>query len=583
MIDPLLSLAFSVQSQKGVYALLLGSGVSRSSGIPTGWEVVLDLIRKLARLHGEDCEPNPEEWFRKKHGAEPDYSKLLDALAQTPAGRQQLLRSYFEPTEDERSQNLKRPTAAHKAIASLVLAGYVRVILTTNFDRLLEMALEEAGVHATVISTPDAVVGALPLVHAGCTVIKLHGDYLDTRIRNTISELEAYESSVDGLLDRILDEYGLVVCGWSGDWDTALRSAILRAPSRRFGTFWADRGRRSEQATQLISQRQAQLVSIKDADSFFVELAEKVKALEDSSAPHPLSTKALVSAAKRYLPDDANKIRLFDLVSGETERLHATLCESVFSPNTNTDPKLDVPARVKKYENLSAPLATLVAVGCYWGRASHRPLWIRTLDRIGSSRPRDKSGYVHLLELQTYPALILLYAGGIAAIAASQYETLCGLFVTAKTRDESKSADQPFAATVNTWQVMNREIGWLLPGMEKRVTPLSDHLLGVLREPLREFLPDDEVFQDSFDRFELFLAIQHAVLTDWPGSPIGRFGWRNRRFSPDRQIAKRVLLEASEAGEIWLPLRAGLFGGTLATFKSAHAKVADRIEKIDWD
>jgi hypothetical protein len=63
MIDPILSLAFSMHSNKGVYALLLGSGVSRSSGIPTGWEIVLDLIRKLAHIQEADCEPDPVKWY----------------------------------------------------------------------------------------------------------------------------------------------------------------------------------------------------------------------------------------------------------------------------------------------------------------------------------------------------------------------------------------------------------------------------------------------------------------------------------------------------------------------------------------
>ena len=53
MIDPLVSLALSVYEAKGVYALLLGSGVSRPSGIPTGWEIVLDLISKVDKLQGE--------------------------------------------------------------------------------------------------------------------------------------------------------------------------------------------------------------------------------------------------------------------------------------------------------------------------------------------------------------------------------------------------------------------------------------------------------------------------------------------------------------------------------------------------
>jgi hypothetical protein len=36
IVDPYTSLAFSVYGNKGVYALLLGSGVSRAAGVPTG-------------------------------------------------------------------------------------------------------------------------------------------------------------------------------------------------------------------------------------------------------------------------------------------------------------------------------------------------------------------------------------------------------------------------------------------------------------------------------------------------------------------------------------------------------------------
>jgi hypothetical protein len=43
MIDPIHSLAFSIQANRGVYAVLFGSGISRSAKIPTGWEITLDL------------------------------------------------------------------------------------------------------------------------------------------------------------------------------------------------------------------------------------------------------------------------------------------------------------------------------------------------------------------------------------------------------------------------------------------------------------------------------------------------------------------------------------------------------------
>jgi hypothetical protein len=109
-----------MQSDPGVYALLVGSGLSRSTGIPTGWEVVLDLIRKIALLMNEDCEPQPDKWYRDKFGKEPDYSQLLDELAKTPFERQQLLRSYFEPNPRELEEGMKVPTQAHHAIADLL-------------------------------------------------------------------------------------------------------------------------------------------------------------------------------------------------------------------------------------------------------------------------------------------------------------------------------------------------------------------------------------------------------------------------------------------------------------------------------
>ena len=180
-----------------------------------------------------------------------------------------MLRAYWEPSDEERDEGVKQPTAAHHAIATLAAQGFVRVILTTNFDRLIETALDSAGVRPAVLSMPDQVRGALPLIHTRCCVVKLHGDYLDTRIRNTRAELDAYSGEFDRLLDRILDEFGLVVCGWSAAWDGALREALSRATSRRFTTYWAARGELQDEARRLFEHRGAELIPIDDADEFF--------------------------------------------------------------------------------------------------------------------------------------------------------------------------------------------------------------------------------------------------------------------------------------------------------------------------
>ena len=196
MINPVHSLAFSIQASPGVYAVLIGSGVSRAAKIPTGWEVTLDLIRKLAKLHGEKCEPDPERWYREKFEKGASYSNLLNELARTQAERQQLLRAYFEPTEEEREEGEKVPTAAHRAIAKLAAQGFIKVIITTNFDRLMEKALTDKGVAPTILNSPDQVKGVLPLSHPQCCVFKVNGDYLDTRTRNIPSELDKYPARI---------------------------------------------------------------------------------------------------------------------------------------------------------------------------------------------------------------------------------------------------------------------------------------------------------------------------------------------------------------------------------------------------
>ena len=280
MIDPQVSLAFALHSNPGAYAALIGSGVSVGAGIPTGWQVVLDLVSKLARVLGESPGDDLAGWYERRFGEEPDYSKLLDALARSPAERSALLRSYFEPTAEDRSRGVKLPGAAHMALVKLAGTGHVRLFVTTNFDRLIEQALEATGITPRVLSTPDSILGSPPLSHAGCTVVKLHGDYLDTRIKNTPAELDAYDESVDALLDQIIEEHGFIVCGWSGTWDTALRRAFERCKGRRYTTYWADVVPPGEHASRLIEQLEGDFIQVKGADDFFTDIVDKLKRLD---------------------------------------------------------------------------------------------------------------------------------------------------------------------------------------------------------------------------------------------------------------------------------------------------------------
>lgn len=585
MIDPLTSLSFAVYSNKGAYALLLGSGVSRSSGIPTGWEVVLDLIRKVAALEGEDCEPDPAKWFREKNKTEPDYSQLLDGIAKTATERQQLLRGYFEPTDEEREEGLKLPNAAHQAIARLVVSGHIRVILTTNFDRLTEKALEDVGISPTVISTADQIAGSMPLVHSRVTIIKLHGDYLDTRILNTESELTSYDKALDGLLDRVLDEYGLIVSGWSGDWDIALRAAIERCPTRRFTTFWATRSPLSERAESLAKHRQAQIVQSRDADQFFSSIEEKVQALGDLAAPHPLSAKIAVATVKRYLVDPSSKIRLHDLVHEEKERLFAALNDSSFEAETQLQSGEELAKRISKYEAVSDVLLSIVVTGCYWDGAAHTAHWISVLQRIADTRGIH-GGLECLINLRHYPTLLFMYGLGIASVASENFHNLAAILTNPTARNDNGETRQ-LCEVVYPYAVIKNEVAHMMPGTSKSWTPISNHLHNTLRGVFRDYLHRDQDYDNAFDRFEYFLGLVNADLTRWdrsPGwyGPPGRNVWKDARLMPVKRLRGLIDREMELSWENWPLVKAGLFGGSIDRAKTAKTNYDTFLGSLNW-
>ncbi|MHB0978880.1 MAG: SIR2 family protein [Thermoleophilia bacterium] len=381
-MDPVLSLALSMQSGPSSYALLLGSGVSRSSGIPTGWEIVEDLICRIATAAGEDCGPRPFDWYKDKYDADPRYDALLEQIARSTHDRKTLLRSYFEPPAEERERGLKAPAPAHRAIADLVRRGFVRVVVTTNFDRLLEEALGAVGIRPNVIDNADSIDGVSPLSSSEPFVVKVHGDYLDSRIKNTANELEHYDDRIDGLLDRILADFGLVVCGWSADWDPALRDALKRSVGGGRSVYWTVRKAAEGQTADLISDLGAHPVTISNADGFFQDLRDKIVALDDMAGSRALSAAVAVATLKRYLPDDRERIRLRDSVMGQAQSLKTKLNRERF-PVVGMSDASEI-ERMAEYETLCEPLVGVISTGCFHGRGACDTLWVETIEQLAA-------------------------------------------------------------------------------------------------------------------------------------------------------------------------------------------------------
>jgi SIR2-like domain len=586
-LEPIPSLSISMQSMPGTFALLLGSGISSASGIPTGYHVTLDLIHRLAAASGETCEDDPETWFQSKFGQAPSYSTLLRQLAPRPAERSAILRQYFEPSESERQADLKRATPAHRAIADLVAGGYITVIMTTNFDRLMEEALEDKGIRPVIVSTVESARGAPPMHHNTCTVTKLHGDYLDENIKNTDEELATYPRIINRLLDRVLDEYGLIVCGWSAAHDAALRRAFERCQNQRYSTYWTSKSEPGIFERRLIDLRRAVPVPIADADSFFEGLRSSVSDLAARAALGHTGSgittpQALVHQVERLIGDPAQRARLRRLIDEQVSALESAISDREF-PLQITDTIEGIAQRMQAYENLSANVIALSATVAFFADDAGPVTHLGELLRLLAERPLV-GGYMLLINLRLYPALLMLYTGGLAALAADKYETYFRLMsqpITVQSNDGSSSA----VVELDPRDVLLHDVAQQLPSLPNNhlYTPLSEHLYGLLREPLRQFVHAVTTYERLFDRYEYLAALLAADATREESMPtfyIGRFGWRARQHG--WTIQRVVNDELASHGTQWPLLAAGGFDGDLERALAAQAAVDGRVARVNW-
>jgi hypothetical protein len=512
-----MSLATTMQAQPGVYALLLGSGVSIGSGIETGWGVFRALmIRASTALGGDDVltiDSNDESldswWAAHGNGKSLGYSALLELLAPTAAARRSLLAGFFEATDDEREDGQKVPGRAHEAIADLVARGSVRVILTTNFDRLTERALEARGISPQVISTADEIAGMEPLAHARCTIVKLHGDYSGLGQRNTVDELSTYPDAQNELLARVFDEYGLIVSGWSAEWDYALVAAMKASPSRRYPWYWGQLGALAHVAKGLIASKGASLIDGVTADDLFGGLVRRLDAL-DALTLTSTSTSIAVAQVKRMLPNPLKHIEMRDLFENELNRV-ATVIADRPRVDTNSTPE-EIQA---VFESLRAGVDTLVQMFFEAVRLDrdrqHTDLFVWVIERAMRFYGFP-TGQIYLWwrESQHYPALLLLHAGFAGALIAEHEDVLVALALRPTWRNPISSREPtPAFSALNPQRVLDPDTVNKFPRWEgMRLLLPHAHLLA---EDLRAVAEDAAGGPDDYTILSNDVQYRHTL------------------------------------------------------------------------
>lgn len=431
----------------------------------------------------------------------------------------------------------------------------------------METALYGLNLDPLIIASESEAGGSEPFHQISRPVVfKLHGDYKqpDSMLATDI-ELRTYRHGIRRLLARALEDYGLIVAGWSGEYDLALRRAIQAVRSRRYPLWYVYRESLSDTIRQVRNLRDAQTIQTTDADSFFSDLLQKVTAIDDYSAPHPREVEALSAELTLLLRTAAGPIAVNSLLSNEIERCFSAVTDRYRFPYTREAESSEeasseafdqLAIRVgRDYIGTSTSAATLMAIGCAWSSADYHEIWKRGIERLGNLPVvQERSTIVFLRELRNLPWLLLLYSSCIASIWRGNLSV-----VRVMTRETSVHGDfsrrrvpliaKERVAFICCQNASQKELtSSLARAVREREadrggtfwTPMSELLFAAARGPVSDMIPGDEDYEECFDRTELVLNLVAADLqlrqdsddselpsgTRAPGPWPGRYSWR---------------------------------------------------------
>lgn len=584
--ERLTRLAFSIYTNKGAYALLLGAGISRSAHIPSGWEVEELLIKQFAATKNVVDVKDWHQWYKEEYGHHADYSSLLEALVKTPTERVQLMKGFFEPTTEEKELDWKKPTNAHKAIAKLAKAGYIRVILTTNFDRLLESALDAEGIVPQVIYHESDIDRVTPITHCKTiTIVKINGDYIDCRFRNTTEELDDYPVAMKSYVQRIIEDYGLITCGWSAMWDKGLVDIINGSLSSRYNSFFTNVGIVNNNMNALAASRLGEVILINGADDLFSELFEQVTALEQSSVSHNMGHDMMMTRAKKYLSSELYNIEYSNLI----EKLGIDAYNKIMA-HANYNFSL-TPERFSTYFELHhkavKSLMDVSILAVRWGKAHNIEIFGDILVKLCTKPFKNRESYIEGTQyLHSLAATLLFNAIGVTCVKYKRFEELDKMLKLSVPAGNFMGFHRmPLLSLLGSthwdYDTLNRLMGF------NYIYPWSFLFLNKLHSHFTRCFTVDSEYENTFYIWEhlksLVFGYNKCYILDRFYVPTGQFIRTGMEYQMRQNGTEPYSVFFNSADKMkneWEPIKQGMFDGSYDEYKKVFDQAEEFYKKI---
>src|SRR5256714_1036518 len=255
------------------FAFFLGAGASRQSGIITASEMIRHFKEQIIAQSCPDALKKDEEkakWLSEQdwYQAEgTEYCKCFERFEPKEIGRQRYIESIIEKRE---------PSFGYVVLANLIARGHVNTIITTNFDDLVYSACTTFTGIRPIVYAYGIMASEMRLTAHRSKILKLHGDYLYSALKNTGSELTAQDPNMARQFRQMLSEYGLIVVGYGGG-DKSIMD-ILSDISPSNDLYWCVRrgDKINEDVEKLLREKSGFIVEIEGFDEMMNEVRRVV-------------------------------------------------------------------------------------------------------------------------------------------------------------------------------------------------------------------------------------------------------------------------------------------------------------------
>ena len=192
------------------FCFVLGAGASRASGIPSGQNLVDQWDEYIRR---RDSQKEYEIWQREMEirSKQDQYAHYSDYYQKR-----------FEEDEAEGHTFIRNvtaqaePSAGYLALANVMTGTANNIVLTTNFDKLVETSIFRDTAQIPWVISTEEELKYLDLYADYPKILKLHGDMFNN-MRNTTEETQRLDLSWKEMLKDVLKTYHPVFIGYAGN------------------------------------------------------------------------------------------------------------------------------------------------------------------------------------------------------------------------------------------------------------------------------------------------------------------------------------------------------------------------------